>query len=74
MKQAGAILVPFDASGLINVGKLAWGGVQEKSSAYETSDTTARYTLSAPPMRILRDSKHSLTTSFSPQQLGNLAA
>ncbi len=42
MRQAGATLVPFDSSGLIEVGALAWGGVQPKSSAYETSDTTSR--------------------------------
>ena len=44
-RAAGATLLPFDSSGLVNVGKLAWGGVQPKSSAYETSDTTARCTL-----------------------------
>ena len=47
MRAAGATLVPFDSSGLIDVGLLAWGGVQPKSSAYETSDTTSRQALSA---------------------------
>ena len=46
LRAAGVVMVPFDSTGLINISATAWGGQLPKSSAYETSDTTARCDLS----------------------------